>query len=130
MAASAGLARAWARAVLAAWDLGHLAGDAELAVSELVTNAVQASSSADSPDPVRLCLTSIGTQLLVQVRDGCPAFPVHTHSGVTDEAGRGLLIIDHVAIQAGCYRTPRMPGKVVWCLIAGDPVPGNRIGDQ
>lgn len=119
-APSASRARAWTRAVLAAWGLGHFAGDAELVVSELVTNAVQASSSAGVLDPVRVCLTTIGTQLLVQVRDGCPAFPVRGYAGVSAEAGRGLMIVGHIAAEIGCHRTPGMPGKVVWCLIAGD----------
>jgi anti-sigma regulatory factor (Ser/Thr protein kinase) len=120
-AASPGQARAWTRAVLAAWGLGHLTEDAELAVSELVTNAVQASARAGVREPVRVCLASIGTQLLIQVRDGCLAFPVLTHPSLTDEAGRGLMIVDQVAAQAGCHRTPGKPGKVVWCLISGSP---------
>jgi len=128
--ASPGRARAWTRAVLVASDLRHLAGDAELVVSELVANAVQASSSAGALDPVRVCLTPVGTQLLVQVRDACPAFPVRRHPGVTDEAGRGLMIVEHIAAEIGCHPTPGMPGKVVWCLIAGDPAHGNRACGQ
>jgi len=119
-AQSPGRARAWARAVLAAWGLGHLTDDAELAVSELVTNAVQASSRAGVREPVRVCLASIGAQLLIQVRDGCLAFPVLRHPNLTDEAGRGLMIVDLIAAEAGCHRTPGKPGKVVWCLITGD----------
>jgi anti-sigma regulatory factor (Ser/Thr protein kinase) len=128
--ASPGRARAWTRAVLAAPDLSHFAGDAELVVSELVANAVQASPSAGVSDPVRVCLTTIGTQLLVQVRDGCPAFPVRRHPGVTGEAGRGLMIVEHIAAEIGCHPTPGSPGKVVWCLIAGDPARGDQTGGQ
>jgi anti-sigma regulatory factor (Ser/Thr protein kinase) len=121
---AAGQARAWTRAMLAAWNLGHLADDAELVVSELVTNAVRASSAAGSKDPVRVCVTAIGTRLLIQVRDSCPVFPVRKRSDITDEDGRGLMIVDHVAAEVGCHRTPGMPGKVVWCLIAEDAAPG------
>jgi anti-sigma regulatory factor (Ser/Thr protein kinase) len=117
--ASPGRARAWTRAVLAAPDLRHFAEDAELVVSELVANAVQASSSAGVADPVRVCLTTIGTQLLVRVQDGCPAFPVRRHPCATREAGRGLMIVEHIATEIGCHPTPGTPGKVVWCLIAG-----------
>jgi len=110
-------AREWTRTLLAAWDLSHLADDAELAVSELVTNAVQASSAAGVREPVRVCVATIGTHLLVQVRDYCPAFPVHRSPDDTEEAGRGMMIVGQISTEVGWYPTPSAPGKVVWCLV-------------
>jgi anti-sigma regulatory factor (Ser/Thr protein kinase) len=126
--AAAGRARAWTRAVLAEWNLRRLAEDAELVVSELVTNAVQAGSQAGTSDPVRVCMAAIGTQLLIQVRDSCPGFPVRRNSGAGDEAGRGLMIVDQVAAEVGWYRVPASRGKVVWCLLTVDPAPGKQMG--
>jgi anti-sigma regulatory factor (Ser/Thr protein kinase) len=110
----------WTRAMLAALEFRHLIDEAELVVSELVTNAVQASCSAGIERPVRVCLTPLGRRLLIRVRDGCPAFPVRKSPDDADEAGRGMLIVGQLSAEVGCYPTPGTPGKFVWCLVAGD----------
>jgi anti-sigma regulatory factor (Ser/Thr protein kinase) len=119
-AASAGRARMWTRAVLAALELGQLADEAELITSELVTNAMRASSSAGINEPVRICLAAIGAHLLIQVRDSCPASPVRRSADPADEAGRGMTIVGELSAEVGCHPTPAGPGKVVWCLVTGD----------
>src|SRR5450432_859052 len=77
------LARRCARHTLAAWRLSHLANDAELVISELLTNAVQASLAAPPASGARtaapvvtLCLTLDSDLLTVLVQDCRPEPPV------------------------------------------------------
>jgi hypothetical protein len=73
---------------------GAAAADAEILVSELVTNALRASWSLESP-PVALRLLANGERLLIEAWD-----PVEPLAGSVDfsEAGRGLQIVGGSAI--------------------------------
>ena len=62
-------ARLHARQVLWEWGLSAIAEDAELLVSELMTNATQASPSAERIQPVGLWLSSDRARLLILVQD-------------------------------------------------------------
>ena len=62
-------ARLHARQVLWEWGLSAIAESAELLVSELVTNATQASPSAERIQPVGLWLSSDRSRLLILVQD-------------------------------------------------------------
>jgi hypothetical protein len=89
--------RLHARAVLAEWGLRDLAEAAELVVSELVTNAVRASTGPDGRPRygeagllvVILRLTTDAAQVLIEVWDDIPAAPVAVQAGPEDESGRG-----------------------------------------
>src|ERR1700733_1006154 len=90
------IARSHLSAALAAWHLGALAENAGLVVSELVTNAVQASVGADGNPRylgggrmpmVGMRLHSDGARLLVEVFDQAPNKPVMLAVGSGDEAG-------------------------------------------
>ncbi len=82
-------ARLHARLIVSEWGLGELAGTVELIVSELVTNAVQASQDlsgsrflgrrAPGPPPVRLWLQADGHRVVIQVWDGSQRMP-HTQA--------------------------------------------------
>jgi anti-sigma regulatory factor (Ser/Thr protein kinase) len=115
-------ARLHARAVLVEWGLEDLAESAELIVSELVTNAVRASTGPDgSPrydgaqmPVVVLRLASDGIRLLIEVWDGIPGAPAAAHPEPDDESGRGLMLVAAQCDRWSWQTVPGWPGKVVW----------------
>lgn len=111
---SPGTARVSARAQLQAWGRGRLADDADLIVSELVTNAVKASEAAGSPVAVRLVLTN--ASVVVQVLDCAPGLPVRYEPGAEAECGRGLQLVAALSSDWGWTQT--QAGKVVWAELA------------
>jgi anti-sigma regulatory factor (Ser/Thr protein kinase) len=128
-------ARLHARHVLWEWRLGDLDESVELIVSELVTNAVQASASLSSQLPgyeyenlglpaVWLWLTSDGHQIMVEVGDSSPRTPVSATTELDVEGGRGLLLVDTVSEDWGYYFPAEEDDgqrkniqKVVWAVI-------------
>jgi len=109
------------------WTLAPLAEDGELVVSELATNAVNASMGPDGNPRyidgwrmpvVTLRLLSDGVQLLAEVHDQAPGRPVLT--GVDGDAvsGRGLGIVDALSARWGWHPVPG--GKCCWALLRKD----------
>ncbi len=110
-------ARLHARHVLREWGLTALRDDAELLVSELVTNAVHASRSMEWSFPVRLRLLSDRTQVLIVVWDANPEPPVRTEAADDDENGRGLMLVETISERWDWSATPDAGGKMVWCIV-------------
>jgi anti-sigma regulatory factor (Ser/Thr protein kinase) len=117
-------ARLHTRHVLREWDLAALGDGAELVVSELVTNGVQA-SRAMTHATIRLWLTSDRTQIVICVWDASPQPPVRMDAADDAEHGRGLLLVETVSKQWGWLPAePGSPwadghhGKVVWAVIS------------
>ncbi|HEX3922039.1 MAG TPA: ATP-binding protein [Streptosporangiaceae bacterium] len=110
-------ARGHVRSVSREWGLSGLADDAELLVSELITNAVRASGrlTTTGPPVVRLWLACDQISLLVQVWDGDEAMPIRHDAGPDAESGRGLLLVNSLGKDWGAYRS--VGGKVVWVLL-------------
>ena len=109
-------ARLHARLVAWEWGLAELGDDAELLVSELLTNAVAASRLMEPICPVRLWLVSDTTQIAIVVWDANPQPPVPTQIDDQTETGRGLLLVEAVSQQWGWYAPLDTTGKVVWAL--------------
>ncbi|MFB9467502.1 ATP-binding SpoIIE family protein phosphatase [Streptomyces cinereospinus] len=105
--AEVGRARAAVREQLHAWRLPQLADNAELMVSELVTNAVR--HSHGRPVAVRLVR---GDTLLCEVDDDDHDLPTLLSAGPRDETGRGLRVVSTLAREWGASRTGA--GKTVW----------------
>jgi hypothetical protein len=107
-----------ARQVLWEWGLSALSKNAELLVSELVTNAIHASLPADRILPVHLWLSCDRSRLLIQVQDANrhPPAPTGTEQG-DDESGRGLHIVDAISTKWGWHTNEDHSGKIVWALI-------------
>jgi serine phosphatase RsbU (regulator of sigma subunit)/anti-sigma regulatory factor (Ser/Thr protein kinase) len=103
-------ARSPIRRPLRQWGLAELIPVAELAVSELVTNAVR---YAQSKIGLRLVLEG---GLFVEVLDDSAALPRLRHADDDDERGRGLQVVSQIAQRWGARRT--LAGKVVWCELA------------
>jgi anti-sigma regulatory factor (Ser/Thr protein kinase) len=123
-------ARLHTRQVLWEWHLDALSYTAELVVSELVTNAVQASTGltgsrrsgrwVPGTPPVRVWLSSDRQRVLIRVWDGSDRHPAPQHPGPDAESGRGLLLVESLSADWGSYPPDKSDGKVVWALI----VPG------
>jgi anti-sigma regulatory factor (Ser/Thr protein kinase) len=110
-------ARRHANSILGGWDVPDDAADSiVLVVSELVTNAVQA-YPAGAPGWVTLRLQRQDGIVLVEVADSiaAPAVP-QPPAAEDDEHGRGLLIVDALAVSWDCYSVPG--GKVVAAVMA------------
>lgn len=87
--------------------------DAELCVSELLTNVI---THLGEGTPVTLRITGSGraTRTRVELTDPDPhAWPVPRQAAGTDESGRGLALLDAVALRWGVDQGPRT--KTVWC---------------
>jgi len=93
---SAGAARVLARVVLATWGLGCLTDDAELIVSELVTNALRYAR----PHPIRVAISRpVPDVVEIRVSDRNPcALPV-VAAAPDAEHGRGLAVVDALAVR-------------------------------
>lgn len=136
---SVAAARRLASDVARSWDLGLLADDLVLVVSELVTNAV-----LHARTPLEVTLEQLADGVRVEVRDGSSA-PLRPHplrvpdgppsllSGEEDTdaleqllsigatTGRGLGLVGSVATSWGFSPVPAGKGKVVWAeLRTGD----------
>ncbi|HEX9359067.1 MAG TPA: ATP-binding protein [Streptosporangiaceae bacterium] len=129
-------ARLHARLVLTEWGQASLGDSVELIVSELMTNALRASTDpvAGRPgygadgrqQPLGLRLASDRRQVLVEVWDGVTEPPVPGQVSHDGETGRGLLMVEAVSSRWGYYYPARQPPgtapderatKVVWALI-------------
>lgn len=127
MASAVPSARLHTRLVMGEWGLGHLTDSAELVVSELVTNGVQASQGLDGhwfggqhipgPPPVRLWLRSDGASVLVEVWDGSEVTPQPADAGPDQEYGRGLTIVQALAEETGVRWLDDATGKVCWAVV-------------
>jgi anti-sigma regulatory factor (Ser/Thr protein kinase) len=89
--------------VLWEWGLAALTDSVELVVSELVTNAVQASRATGQTVPVRLWLLSDKAQVLVLVWGASPHPPVQAAISDETENGRGLLLVEALSQQWAWY---------------------------
>lgn len=105
-------ARLHSRHVLSEWGLAPLSESAELIVSELVTNAVQATADREVPLPVRLWLSSDHHRVRIAVWDAVPSPPQPQPAltdGVpnwSDDGGRGLFLVANLSEEWGCCATP------------------------
>jgi anti-sigma regulatory factor (Ser/Thr protein kinase) len=113
-------ARLHARQVLWEWGLSEVAETAELLLSELVTNAVQAARANFNDMPVNVRLSANRDRLLIEVWDSNvqPALPRELEHGfpkVDAESGRGLFLVEALSERWGWYPTRNPEGKVTWC---------------
>jgi anti-sigma regulatory factor (Ser/Thr protein kinase) len=114
-------ARAAVTETLTVWGMPHLADDAIQITSELVANAVAASTKGapegTEPAPVTLTISSTHGELCICVWDPDPAPPPRTRQGpgTWTERGRGLLIVEKLSARWGWY--PGQTGKYVWSAL-------------
>jgi anti-sigma regulatory factor (Ser/Thr protein kinase) len=106
-------ARHHARKVLRAWGFEAVAADAELALSELLTNAVTASAALPLQPRVRVKLLADPGQLVIEVFDQAPGAPTRTTAARDQPGGRRLAMVEALAHRWDWTRYP--DGKLVWC---------------
>jgi serine phosphatase RsbU (regulator of sigma subunit)/anti-sigma regulatory factor (Ser/Thr protein kinase) len=102
-------ARSMVREKLGEWGLAELSFSAELAATELVTNAVRHGGGGIM---LRLVRTD---RVVCEVFDGSDARPKMRppEDNSTAESGRGLQVVSRLARRWGVRPTPT--GKSVWC---------------
>jgi anti-sigma regulatory factor (Ser/Thr protein kinase) len=99
------------------WGLAHLVDDAEVVVSELLTNAVIASTTYSGPiKTISLRLYTDGSALLIEVTDWSLEVPCKKEVDVEAIGARGLVLIDALSSQWGYYFTSTNR-KVVWAIL-------------
>jgi serine phosphatase RsbU (regulator of sigma subunit)/anti-sigma regulatory factor (Ser/Thr protein kinase) len=107
-------ARALVRRQLIALDLAQLADDAELIVSELVTNAVLHGGGCEH---VEVFAVDGGVRIAVADRSAVP--PVLGLASIEGMTGRGLRLVARLATRWGVEA--RVTGKIVWAEVTGRP---------
>jgi len=115
--------------VLWEWGLNSLVESAELLVSELVTNAVNATGQPGQTVSVNLAGTgtgtATGTRVLVEVWDADPQPPGPREPGEAGP-GDGVLLVAALSARWDWYPTQDPAGKVVWCeLDSASPSPAD-----
>lgn len=105
------LARHRTAEILREWGCDHLVADAELVVTELVTNAIV---HAETGCEVSVELTADGVRISVSDGDGSNR-PQPQPFDLEREGGRGLLIVSALANAWGI--SPGASGKTVWATL-------------
>ncbi|GAA1877342.1 ATP-binding protein [Actinomadura bangladeshensis] len=110
-------ARRFSRSVTVASGIAHLRDDAEVLVSELVTNAVRHATVSGAA----LCLRLLraGTRLRIEVHDQGTGVPRPRRVDLMEETGRGWFLVAVMADRHGTDHTPS--GKSVWCEVRAWP---------
>ncbi|MFD4760437.1 ATP-binding protein [Streptomyces sp. NPDC058439] len=104
------------RGQLDRWGMPALAGEAELAVSELATNVIKHVGSGTA---ATLVLEAAGDRLRIELHDKSFHVPVLGSAACDDECGRGLHLLAGMAIDWGTLLTAT--GKAVWCELSAAP---------
>ncbi|MBZ9597015.1 MULTISPECIES: ATP-binding protein [Streptomyces] len=91
--------------------LGPESGDAELCVTELLANVVR---HLGEGTPVTLRISGRAARTRVELTDPAPAArPVRREADAADESGRGLALLEALALRWGV--TQGHGTKTVWC---------------
>jgi anti-sigma regulatory factor (Ser/Thr protein kinase) len=131
-----GQARSFTRHTLRAAGLAEFLDDAELVVSELVTNAVVAAelvagdrAACAGRAALELRLRRTGWSLLVAVWDSTPMPPVLKSPTECAEGGRGLFLVEQLCERWNFFYSVH-GGKLVWAelgLAARRPAPADPV---
>jgi anti-sigma regulatory factor (Ser/Thr protein kinase) len=103
-------ARRFTVETLRSWGALSSIEEAELIVSELVTNALRHASS-----PTRVALAADGDCLRIEVADLGQGGAVRRRAAPEDTGGRGLLLVEAMADRWGSHHDGHE--HVVWCEI-------------
>ncbi len=112
-------ARDFTASTLTGWVMAGVVEDAEVVVSELLSNALRYGVTGrrqTSLHPVWLGLLRRGNAVLVAVSDPGRDVPVVREPDFFAESGRGLHVIDELSDSWG-WTTPDRAGKAVWAVL-------------
>lgn len=110
---AAGDARVHLRSLARRWGRLPAEAEAELVLSELVTNAFR---HGRAPIELRVSLTDSCLRLVVS--DHGSSVPVIVPPWARDSHGRGLVLVEALARSWGCVARP--DGKDVWVVLGGE----------
>lgn len=111
------------RRMLRARFAGEDVTDLVLCVGELLSNVV---THVGEGTPVTLRVSGTRTgRIRVELRDPAPGiWPTLRSAAAGDESGRGLLLVDALALGWGVEQAPY--GKTVWCELRAPALPALR----
>src|SRR5579859_1660798 len=117
-AQAAKAARKFTRTTLTDWGLTALADDAETIVAEFVANAIShaARKAGAHMQTIGLRLLRRTGEVMCAVLDPSDAAPVMREPSKTDEAGRGLVMVDALSDVWG-WSPVTGRGKAVWAIL-------------
>ncbi len=128
-----GCARLHARNIVCEWGLASLAETVELVTSELMTNAVLATTSPDGRPRyeddlaglpvVHVRLSSDRTRVVIEVWDSSTAAPMVRQAEPDQAGGRGLMLVEALCERWGWRAVPGWAGKVVWAELRASSTP-------
>ncbi|GLW12576.1 hypothetical protein Misp01_77040 [Microtetraspora sp. NBRC 13810] len=110
--ASAAIARDFTCATLTEWDAQDHTFDAQLIISELVTNAMRHVGGR-----IGVYLLRDGSRLACAVTDSGSSLPVVGAEDCFAESGRGLQLVQAMSSAWGCM-LDHGRGKLVWVVLA------------
>ncbi|MFV2194761.1 ATP-binding protein [Nocardiopsis sp. LOL_012] len=118
-------AREFTRSSLHHGASADVVDSAELIVSELVTNAVEAGglsmttpvSAVSRRHFIHVVISVQGGQLLLEVWDAGNGTPTRQPVNPDAEHGRGLFLVETLSQRWGVVPSPHS-GKTVWCVLA------------
>lgn len=96
------------------WGLPEVVEDAQLCVTELVSNVI---THVGTGTPANLAVSMNGAHLRIEIQDpDTRALPTLLQSGADSEGGRGMALVDATAVRWGV----ELHGdrKVTWCELA------------
>lgn len=106
-----GALRRMMRSRLGRWGLHDVSDEAQLCVSELVSNVI---THVGLGTPATLVVSMNGTRLRIEIHDPeTRALPTLMDADSVSEAGRGMALVDAVADRWGVLL--RADRKVTWC---------------
>ncbi|MEU9337930.1 ATP-binding protein [Streptomyces sp. NPDC048290] len=117
-----GLVRRAAGACLTDWGLAPMTDDVATLLSELLTNAVEHGGG----EHVEARLSHQGAIVRIEVSDTGEGTAQMTDPGADQENGRGLVIVDSLALAWGTRRRTDGTGKCTWCTLKVPPPAGTR----
>jgi two-component sensor histidine kinase len=115
-----GRARQFLTQHLEVWGLPQLAENAELIVSELVTNAI-AHAQPPYGHLIATRMERLDRGVLIEVHDANDAKPERQEASADSESGRGLALVDAITGGQWGVSDRKGPGKRVWAICVQDP---------
>jgi len=130
------VARAQTAATLTQWQLPELLSDAQIVISELGTNAINASVAASAGQTggdrflawFAIRLSTTGRQFVIDVFDSAPGSPVLRSPDPLAGHGQGLRLVDELTTSWSVFTPAAGSGKVVSAVFDHDPIPDGPAG--
>ena len=102
---------------LGLWGLPEVVEDAQLCVTELLSNVI---AHVGAGTPTTLAVSMNGSHLRIEIQDpDTRALPTLLQPGADSEGGRGMALVDAMAVRWGVEL--QADRKITWCELAAKP---------